>query len=287
MGHSPDKELEAVLEFERHISNLVDFIGHFSRGRLMEGVDDGCIYHYTSLQALLSGIATYDSESHQPIVRLMASDTEYLNDPKEIKYGKDTVSGIYEKLGLPSLKRAFHSKEHFYLTSLSKNKDSIPMWSQYAQGGMGVSIGFKVDSIPDNYQLIPCLYGPEEAKAFVEASIQNFHEKCPDESGEYADVFMRYVGSIAIWATKNKSFSYEREARVVTFRGLAGKTMFRLSNNLIVPFKLMTYPPESLERIVVGPCADPYRTKRSVKYYLEEIGLGHVQVELSKVPFRK
>lgn len=48
MGHSPDKELEAVLEFERHISNLVDFIGHFSRERLMEGVDDGCIYHYTS-----------------------------------------------------------------------------------------------------------------------------------------------------------------------------------------------------------------------------------------------
>lgn len=153
--------------------------------------------------------------------------------------------------------------------------------------GSGIALGFKVDKLPDNLYLYPCLYGVEETKEFIKESIDLYAKDNPDDFKTDSTAIYANTWAIAALSSKHPSFSYEKEVRTVTFLGLAGKTKFRVSNNLIIPYKLIKYPLESLETIVVGPCADPLRTKKSIKCYLNSVGLVHVNVELSKVPFRR
>lgn len=275
-----DDEFFGCMErLENHLKQCIN-------KRLKDDLIAGCIYHYSTIPSFFNGIISFEPNSEVPIISLMATDCDYLNDPKEIKYGITEAKTIYEKLGYPPTKKALSPVKQFYLTSFSKDNDSIPMWSQYAQGGTGIALGFNVESLPDNLCLYPCLYGADETEKFVKTTIDLYKSNYPNDYKQHPTAIYAHTWAIAALSSKHPSFAYEKEIRIITFLGLAGKTRFRVSNNLIVPYKLIKYPLESLRKIVVGPCADPYRTRKSIKYYLGCIGLSHVNIEMSKVPFR-
>lgn len=279
-----DKEFQKIEEFmnrlDTHLKNCTD-------KRLYCDLTEDCVYHYTSIQSFFSGIISYNEQEKRVAISLMATDSNYLNDPKEFKYGKNTADLVYKNLGYPAIKKALSPVKQFFLTSFSKEKDSIPMWHQYGQGGTGVALGFKVSAMPRNNRLSSCLYGTDEIMSFVRDTVELYKKNYPTDYAHTPEAIMSHTWAIAALSSKHPSYSYEKEVRVYTFLGIDGSTHYRLSNNLIVPFKLLTYPLESLVKVIVGPCADPYRTRKSIRDYLDSVGLGHVVVELSKAPYRK
>lgn len=126
-----------IFDDESHafINRLEKHLKQYTNNCFMNELEDGCIFHYSTIPSFFNGILSFESNNQKPLVSLMATDCEYLNDPEEIKYGIKTVKTIYKQLGYPPSKKALSPVKNFFLTSFSKDKDSIPMWNQYAQGG--------------------------------------------------------------------------------------------------------------------------------------------------------
>lgn len=94
----------------------------------------------------------------------------------------------------------------------------------------------------------------------------------------------KVVYSLLMFATKNRSYKYEDEVRAMVMED--SPIRYRVSGNLIVPYKEHYLPKEALHEIIIGPCNDPVRAKESVTDYLYSIGMGHVFVSNSDVPYR-
>ena len=82
-----NKEFPKIEEFmnrlDTHLKNCTD-------KRLYCDLTEDCVYHYTSIQSFFSGIISYNEQEKRVAISLMATDSNYLNDPKEFKYGKNT-----------------------------------------------------------------------------------------------------------------------------------------------------------------------------------------------------
>lgn len=93
-----DDFLDGMERLENHLKQCIN-------GHLTDELTDGCIFHYSTISSFFNGILSFEPNSEVPIVSLMATDCDYLNDPKEIKYGIATVKTIYEQLATLHQKR--------------------------------------------------------------------------------------------------------------------------------------------------------------------------------------
>ena len=133
----------------------------------------GLIYHYTNASALLGMFKNCSKEN--PYITMWATHSLYLNDPTEYEYGKEKCYEILpileEKMGIPAESRISTMRDLYitemsklrdsissthpssiqygtpYLISFSKSEDSLPMWSNYAQNGNGIAIGFNPEKL--------------------------------------------------------------------------------------------------------------------------------------------
>ena len=101
------------------------------------------IYHYTNLNNFISIIENQ---------ALYCTNTSFLNDKREYKYGVDLLlsridilknngfnSDILDML-VKHIDLIFKSER--YVTCFSKNGDLLSQWRAYANNGKGISIGF-------------------------------------------------------------------------------------------------------------------------------------------------
>ena len=103
------------------------------------------LYHYTS-GAGLKGIVD-SGELH-------CTRADFLNDPSETTYLNDILNEVLDSdPEYKNLYKNFGNPRHYkdlrqisYITSFSKNKDSLTMWNYYAQGN-GYNIEFDVEDI--------------------------------------------------------------------------------------------------------------------------------------------
>ena len=146
------------------------------------------IYHYTNASALLGMFKNCSKEN--PYITMWATHALYLNDPTEYEYGKekcyDILPILEEKMGIPVESRISTMRDMYitemsklrdfisstrpnsiqygtpYLISFSKSEDSLPMWSNYAQNGNGIAIGFNPDKLSEYIKIKDCKYNIAE-----------------------------------------------------------------------------------------------------------------------------
>jgi len=217
----------------------------------------GTIYHYTSLEGLISII---EDQS------LYCTNIHFLNDKKEYQYGVDLILKVIE--GMKSEDNYFGVinmimkkidliyKSERYVTCFSKNGDLLSQWRAYGNDGKGVSIGFKsIDFESSVYQFLNgnhIEYNEdiqlEVVGELIRLIIDFFHERKEIiDWAEYgyellvANVVIEFLNNI-ISSYKHPSFSEEQEYRFEykidgnIIKEDDEELLFRASGSLIAPY---------------------------------------------------
>lgn len=269
------------------------------------------IYHYTTIEALFSGILVKDATPSKEIC-LRASDARYMNDPTELKVGLDFLRaaskqsrGNIEK-GLSYL---YKELSHSYITSFSLHRDNLMMWHMYGKNATGVSLRFDVDKMQEDTKdsMLQCIYFTKEKSDQIEAYLKEFDiEQDAKDDNSWAVLILLALSLFAdngkaleqMWSNlepllefalslKSPAYEYEQEIRLLSPE-LEEKNAvkYQLRNNLIVPYIEHYMPKDSLREIMVGPNNDMSRTVVSIQEYLKHMGFEHVKVSPSSVPYR-
>lgn len=252
------------------------------------------LYQYTDIAALCNGILGEGREEGKEI-RLWASSLAYMNDPAELETGvavavklfKDEFDidlrvkqGIIEKV-----------QNDTYVTSLTPNVDCLPMWNMYGNNGHGVALGFDSTILTKsaNVRLFKCLYN-------TTSTIRSFIKKWKNDEPDKIEKFLMKELSIDIsdyplylllnlmLLSKDKGYSYEKEVRAIMSSKEPVK--YRYGRGYIIPYKEYNLPAQALRKIWIGPSIDQETAYRSVRTYLDYLGLNHVQIETSLIPYR-
>lgn len=261
------------------------------------------IYHYTNIEALISGIfnlKTVDSEKDNDIC-LWATHCEYLNDTIDSYLGDILLHNNQEiknilKLDLKSVVDEFKSS---YIISFSESKDCLPMWNMYGKNGKGIKLGFDFNKIICNPKYVDnfhyCVYENTESyenycNMIIRKSKKIYEEGLPDgmdENRMSKDAFI--YGLIHAFAShiKSQSYEHEKEWRIqIPAYEINTPIEFRYCSGVLIPFTRQFFPKDSLKEIWIGPTNDMVRTEKSIKLFLDSIGFDKVDIKKSNIPFR-
>ena len=240
------------------------------------------VFQYTTWSALFNGIIRSNEEDDKK-VHVFSTNCQYLNDPKEVETGERYVdmalNGFFGNNGECDDLR---HRNAIFMTSFSENENSLPMWNMYGKNGNGVSIGFDLELLRSHSEgtIKRCLYDTSLNRALFQKSLSNERSSKAANSGEE---FQRYLMILMNFAKKG-CYEYENEIRLI--RQVIETPEYRLSENFIVPYVDNVFPKEIIKKIIIGPCNDFDRSTKSLQGWLNKIGMGHVMVTYSNLPYR-
>lgn len=248
------------------------------------------LYHYTNYNSFINGIVCDNREIGKEVC-LWATHWKHLNDPQEINLGYNRFTEIIkEDINYCFTKVLNDSKQ----ISLSKKRDFLPMWSLYGNNGSGIMLSINTAKLLKNYGLLlmPCIYENSEYdhNAMSKLSQLDFGETFKDFSSVEIIYPLTILMSMYISILKDKSYEFEDEVRIIWIDNKyfidSTKEEYRVADgNKIIPFTKVFFAKDILEEVIVGPNQDAERNCETIKRYLASIGLEHVKVGISKVPY--
>lgn len=234
-------------------------------------------YHYTDIGALINGIIPEYAEQGKEVC-MRATHAKFLNDPEEIKRGIDFLREVFEKN---------HKNDEFlssiskyngnsFLISFTQEKDSLPMWTTYANKSTGVAIGFeRLKSLSFTDLVLKCWYDIGELSELIEQYIHLGKKK--------VDPILYIFCLPQIY--KDKAYEYEKEIRLIgEFKDLPAK--FREKNGYIIPYKEVFFAKEQIKSMTLGPCQNMDNAEYSLRQFLDSRGFEHVEIKRSEIPYR-
>lgn len=254
------------------------------------------LYHYTTLETLLAILqnSMVLSNSEGRFLVLRATHAYYLNDSKEAKLLIDALI----KIGIPRhvIATCGLLNGYPYVFSLSEKNDDLNMWRGYANDAGGVSIGFDDsvfislekwnESSSDTYFFVKCEYVTSEDLANslkLNSSIQQWFK---ENTGDVDCFESTTISRILLDAMKYKheTFCEEGEWRVVINSSFDEK--YRATSSTLVPYKEFLIPISSIKSVTIGPKVDFERTYFSIKGILKQLGVTHVDINHSIIPYQ-
>lgn len=276
------------------------------------GNNDTVIYHYTTLEALVSIIRSRS---------LWMTDYAYLNDASEILHGLTLARRALDELVPtqdhsraflePIFAAAIEKVPRIAVSCFSLVSDSLSQWRAYSRGQCGVAIGFRVVTLMEKFlrsgvNFSKVVYRDAE-KTNLFRRLIHFHRLAWEKDVKRDD--QRYLAFAANTLTstlyefaslcKDEGFADEREYRLAylehttnTDREPVGKR-FRIAGSLLVPYvetsEFVGYDETAEFRpysVVVGPHPQNELVRRGIEEFLRASGLNDVPVDVSPLPFR-
>lgn len=275
------------------------------------------LYHYTTGAGLLGMLKDYDAKTN-PNLTMWATHCHFLNDRSEFLQGEElcrkAICEYEEEQGIPIAERVENIIEnpsirkfdrmHYeggatypslihegypYLFSLSRAKDSLPMWGLYAKNGNGIAIVFDEEALQREFRGQDCFYCQKDNTLPLKATIAKLYVDDIQLSREanrlttilVLNLIYRKVGSYI----KHKSFEFEQEFRVVATEST--HILFREKAGLIVPYVEQKIPVKYIKGIIVGPTADFDRMKEALSILLinKNVNVRKIDIIQSEVPY--
>lgn len=270
------------------------------------------IYHYTSMKTLQKILENVKGDK----LTLRATDIRYLNDITE---GEIATELLKEKLivhenSLPENdkknigKHLTDSKLNFFkridpddpypfIFSMSKSRDSLPMWNTYADNSLGVAIGFKKQLLENidyqyGFKFYDCDYEQKEIYKYIESNIVKMYRTIAINanligifSDLKGDLWGYFKESVPI--LKHHSFSYEKESRLVFqypinlenidshFKSIG----FNIKDGLPKPFIEFKIDKSLIGEIIIGPCVNYDLASDSLFRMLKKAGIDSTKSE--------
>jgi hypothetical protein len=278
------------------------------------------LYHYTSMEALLSIMSSG---------RIRATHIRYLNDVSEAEW---MWTAVLERLSqirasvedetrierATSLLAMLNEKRipNDFVASFSENGDDLSQWRAYCPGGAGFSIGFDSEALNTQWVADPNggepqfvggvlkkvryleandLKFPTELDTVLELapSIEKGFDGKPITENQF---FMAWLSVISS-TFKHPAFSAENEWRLVLTK--PHKSMpfqrFRPGKSSIIPYVEAVINRDNkseqrtnymIRRVVIGPTPSPTLSKEALQEAFRSVGHPDVQVDISEIPFR-
>lgn len=280
------------------------------------------IYHYApidTLRCLLEGIEKSDQKNS---LLFQASNIFFMNDPQEFIYGQDVLLGVLEHIeskwfpdfpyplsdylkghkkngtnGIEERYKELINKIHEenkspYVISFTRQKDSLPMWLNYGDGGKGVCLAFseyqyelkesinleKIDDIQINtfdrmnvYDVHYHTSGLIDSKDTLYDKIEQWYktEYCdriqsidPIQIASLQEAFHEALTVLVTPFVKRKEYEHEKEVRMSVnlfydYKNDLSKLKFRRNGKRhIIPYIEVEIPKKKLEYVMIGPLAD-------------------------------
>ena len=307
------------------------------------------LYHYTTASTLLGILDKCSVE--KPYVTIWATHASFLNDPTEYKLGKivcqNIINEFEEDLKIPdnerllknflneTIQKSIELSDFFssattimeggipYIISLSRNRDSLPMWNTYTQKGNSIAIGFdeqllceesarfgkeKNSMLREIYEIRECIYDTLESgfisiknrykEEYIEV-LNNYKKQKNATDGDYIKeilnrakvyAFMERLYKEIAPYIKDKVYEYEQEVRCLVKN--KDKIFFRESNGLIIPYVKVKISLKCIKEIIIGPTMDANRTRDSLAMLLYNKGMIDILsnperiIKISNAPYR-
>jgi hypothetical protein len=258
----------------------------------------GLVYHYTVADAL-SKIIQNNS--------FWVSEKGFLNDISEKSYPFECRKELLAICNQPNMKDLLSfsdgmNKYKFYILSLSTEKDSLPLWSEYCSG-KGYCLGFDINELITIFQErgIPFIHGKviykkdEQIKLIHEEveyirniiNEENMYKRLNDELDIVASA-MASIDKLSHFFKKSVYHS-ENEYRFVfgILKKDGIKTNYREKNNAIIPYieidKLNKLP---IKEIGIGPKNNIDIAKLSIDSLLQSKQYKNVDIWESEATLR-
>ena len=278
----------------------------------IEEVD--CYYHYTTLETLCSMLNKYREDNFHGVQENLifwASSIFTMNDPQEMKYGRDKLEKILNfdeefyqilkeyRLNMSSAEfdKVLYDYSHTpFVLSFSTNRDDLAMWAMYSNEGRGIALKFSKDiqsvvsgAICSNikevnydegirYDILQDIYN----KGITEwTNQQDENEKKKIKERTLSEFYARICSYY-----KTKGYSKENEYRINFFDVPFDKIRFRSRDNMIVPYIEAPVSVSYLEEIIIGPCFDFNEAKLTLGYLLKCCDLERIDLSKSDIPYR-
>lgn len=278
--------------------------------KLLDNNKDGKIFFHASYILYMNDPEEFKYGMNKIINLLPQYENKYLVE------NKDRLSHVWNNDEL----RTAHFKmlkENFrlpFVICFCNNRDYLPQWGMYGNQGKGVSLGF---DLQDYYQIkeidgkkILCMTDIEDGKLraikvsykhlsnrhFFMIAVGLYYQHYLDRIKNTEDKEMKWKIK---WATltniafylfpliKHKAYSYELESRIIYPFIRKEDVKFKINSaNKLVPYVEVGIETERFRKIVIGPCCDFENTKIILETRLKQLGLEHVKILKSQIPFR-
>lgn len=270
------------------------------------------LYHYTSLQGLLS------------IVRckfLWASDIRYVNDAQELRhFGSLVDTAILRRLERgPSTANILQQLRTWlplrlsdgpmlFVGSFTESGNLLSQWRGYCPHGRGVSLAFDPAQLTETgeqaaFQIGRCEYDIRKqesvAEQFVLRALELAEATGPSPTHHatqsFHHVFLELEPDLLRLAAlmKNPAFREENEWRLVSpvFNNYVEPPIqYRAGATTLVPYLELPLPQANgviaIQNVVVGPTPNPNFSISSVVRFLSREGVRPTRVMNSCVPYR-
>ena len=273
------------------------------------------LYHYTSLSKLIAILSQLKKTDDGQFI-LRGTPIEYLNDWSEFSYGAQVLTDLIKEYenqnpNIVKISDRIHAnswKDYIclgpiatspFITSFSKNKDSLPMWNIYGDNGQGVAIGvdsFKLNNLTNIKTNRPtlqrCRYSYNEFKdaLFEFPDIHQTLYKIFEKEGITSFYLDPSSLRNAICSQKHESFEFEKEWRLIkTCSQYDTNNEMNVNEHTCVPYIENKIPITALKEIIIGPCKDLDLAKKTIEIALQNAGIERANVKIikSEAPFRK
>lgn len=248
------------------------------------------IVHYTkagTVQYLLK-------KDHKAKLRL--NNAVYMNDPEEGQILKMVLCQLGQNNELENLFKDENVKNFTYLTcfSLHNERNELPMWVHYGDGGNGVGLVFH-SSFFDKTDLYKVQY-MDVNNPDIKKLNENVQEKITailnllQEDGirnntrtefkVYVNIILNYVS----YLFKDKAYEYENEVRILNYRDYAGSDINTVVSESGIPRLFIEYEEcitdKNCVEVIVGPKANYTEIAAYAKY------VGIRTVSKSEIKYR-
>jgi hypothetical protein len=280
------------------------------------------LYHYTSMQGLLSIVETG---------RIRATHIRYLNDwseaqtlwtfvLKRLHERRDSSKSTEENANLSEIISLAHARRlpSEFVASFSEEGDDLSQWRSYCPGEAGFSIGFSSAALHSQWvsdpagrepsfvgaQLHKIIYLNESDTSEIDLHIDGIVKLAALPQGIEGiggpDVMKRFV---VAWLTviapsyKNSAFRSESEWRLVLtkpHKPMPGQR-FRAGKSTLIPYIEVDIDRETdpklskdymIRKVIVGPTPNSDLAFEAVQSLFLSKGHGDVLVEKSAIPYR-
>lgn len=294
------------------------------------------VYHYTTIETFYNMLAAYRESEDKDNLVFWASNALNQNDSEELFLRADDIIALIRDLeekgdfsNMPSYKKISTVQDQWwvpYLTmqdikddlnvcntlkyspytiSFSHQRDTLLMWTMYANNGNGICLAFEEEKIvneqPSVYAIADDVIYDKDPKCHtnvIEKYLILYHKEIEQET-IINDIYnkKRLFLITMLWGIspfmKNEAFKEEKEFRIAFFRDPLNspKVYKRLTGRLNeIRYIKVKIPLASLNHIIVGPCADYSRISSLIVENMKscEISRDYDKgfIQPSRVPYR-
>jgi hypothetical protein len=247
------------------------------------------IYHYTTVSGLI-GIVTHRE--------LWVSDCRFLNDGTELTYAEDIFFSEIKKLDLPTISDAGYriagpslSNFRMFLACFCEEGDLLSQWRGYGID-QGYSLGFDTSQLKalEIGEISPVQYGITKPSEYFADELSVATEPTAHPGVEEWHASMWLLPRLV--RVKHPGFAEEREWRLFIQvpsydrRDKITKIQIRPSPLGPVPYLAISFPPNCIREIVIGPGSHTETREAAVRDMLKYLDYSDVDVRISKIPLR-